>query len=149
MFNVTPAIDVDCVDNETMLIVERDATEVIVPVGAVLEEGLFEEETLAGEMLEVVPMGIVPVLVEAVLVGGFPMMTVPLVEALVMVGVMIEGPLLERRVSEVLGMLVEEAVFVFMEMTVEESMFDDTEDEEPEMEEPLGVAELEMTMPPT
>ena len=140
MFNVTPAIDVDCVDNETMLIVERDATEVMIPVGA---------EILAGEMLEVVLMGIVPVLVEAVLVGGFPMTTVPLVEVLVMVGAMIEGPLLERRVSEVLGVLVEEAVFVFMEMTVEESIFDDTEDEEPEMEEPLGVAELEITMLPT
>lgn len=47
------------------------------------------------------------------------MMTVPLVEALMMVGVMIEGPLLERWASELLGMLVEEPVFVFMEMTVE------------------------------
>ena len=134
VFNVTPAIDVDCVDNETMLIVERDATEVMIPVGA---------EILAGEMLEVVLMGIVPVLVKAVLVGGFPMTTVPLVEVLVVVGAIIEGPLLERRVSEVLGVLVEEA---FMEMTVEESIFDDTEDEEPEIEEPLGVAELEITM---
>lgn len=71
VFDVTPAIDVDCVDNETMLIVERDADEVIVPVGAVLEEGLFEDEILAEEMLEVVPTGIVPVPVEAVPVGGF------------------------------------------------------------------------------
>ncbi len=138
MFDVTPAIDVDCVDNETILIVERDAAEVIFPVGAVLEEGLLEEE-----ILEMVSVGIVPVPVEAVPVGRFPMMTIPLVEALAIVGVMIEGPLLERRVSEVLGTSVEEPVFVFMEVTVEEPMFDATEDEEPGMKEPLGTTELE------
>ena len=133
-------MDVDCVDNEIMLIVERDAAEVIVPVGVVLEEGLFEEE-----MLEAVPMGIVPMTVEAVSVRGYPTMTVPLVEELVMVGVMTEGPLLERRLNEALVMLAEEPVFIFIEMTVE-LMLDDTEDKEPELEEPLGVAELEKTM---
>ena len=66
MFDVTPAIDVDCVDNETMLIVERDATEVIVPVGAAIAEGVFEEgeREPASEIPEVISMGIVPVSVE-------------------------------------------------------------------------------------
>lgn len=147
MSDVTPIIDVDCVDNETMLIVERDAAEVIVPEGAVVGEGLFEAKVLAEGMLEVVSMGIVPVPVEVVPVGVCPMTMVPLVEALATVGATIEGPLLERRLSEVLGRLVDEPVFVFMVTTVEESIFNETEDEEPGTKEPLGVTELEKKIP--
>ena len=76
-------------------------------------------------------------------------MTVPLVEALAIVGVMIEGPLLERGVIEVLGTFVEKPVFVVMGMTVEESMLHDTEDEEPGMKKPLGVTELGIKIPLT
>ena len=151
MFDVTPAIDVDCVDNETMLIVERDATEVIIPVGAALEEGVFKEREreLGSEIPEVISMGIVPVPVEEVSVGGFLLRTVPLVEALAIVGVMIEGPLLERGVIEVLGTLVEKPVIVFMGMTVEESMLRVIEDEKPGMKKPLGVTELGKKIPLT
>lgn len=57
VFDVTPAIDVDCVDKEAILIVERDAEDVMVPAGEVLDGEVPEGETLA---LLPVRMALVP-----------------------------------------------------------------------------------------
>lgn len=44
MFTVTPAIEVTCVDKELMSTVERDDSDVIVPVDETfVEEGLMED----------------------------------------------------------------------------------------------------------
>ena len=47
MFDETPVIDVDFVDKETILIVERDAGDVIVPVAGVLVMEILPDPILA------------------------------------------------------------------------------------------------------
>ena len=98
-------IDVDCVDKETILIVERDADEVMVPVAEVLViEVLTEVILAAGILVEELPV-VVPIGNVLVLVRELPLMRVPLSETLELIALTTEDLVPETPVVEVLRVL--------------------------------------------
>ena len=98
-------IDVDCVDKETILIVERDADEVMVPVAEVLViEVLTDVILAAGILVEELPV-VVPIGNVLVLVRELPLMRVPLSETLELIALTTEDPVPETPVVEVLRVL--------------------------------------------
>ena len=170
MFDEIPVIDVDCVDKVTILIVERDAGEVMVPMAEVpvmemLAEVMLAVGVLVKEISVVDPAGNV-----LVPVRELPMIRVPLIEALELGGLMTEDPMLEKPVVEMpivtelltnevvvlKGVLVESLVAgpVAVAILLDKSV-DSTADEEPMEEETLvavavgerSVKELERKMP--
>lgn len=107
-----------------ILIVEKDAGEVIVPVA----EGLAEETLVEGVLVEIL-LVVVPIGNVLVPVGGIAMMTVPLVGALGAVGLITEGPVPEKRLGEV--------------AMVTESLVEDIVDEEPIKKRLLGAVAVD------
>ena len=170
VFDEIPVIDVDCVDKETILIVERDAGEVMVPVAEVPVIEMLAEIILAvGVLVKELPI-VVPIGSVLAPVRELPMIRVPLIEALELGGLMTEDPLPEKPVVEmpvVTELLTNEVVVlkgVLVELLVAgpvavaillDTSVDGTADEEPMKEETLvaigegerSVKELEMKMP--
>ena len=100
MFDKIPVIDVDCVDKETILIVERDADDVMVPVAGVLvieklPDAIVAVGLFVDEMPIVVPGGFV-----LALVRELSMMTVPFIEELETMWLVTEDPVPGRPVTE-------------------------------------------------
>lgn len=83
-------IDIDCVDNETILIVKRDAGDVIVLVAWVLvKENLPDAVLAVGVFVDEIPI-VVPVGFVLALVRELSMMTVPFIEELETIGLLKE-----------------------------------------------------------
>ena len=101
MFDEIPVTDIDCVDNETILIVERDAGDVIVLVaGVLIIENLLDAILAVGVFVDEIPI-VVPVGFVLALVRELSMMTVPFIEELETIGLITEDPVPGRPVAEV------------------------------------------------
>ena len=105
MFDDTPIFDADCIDKDAILIVERDASKVIVPVAEVPVMEILAEEKFAAGVLAKDTSVVVPIKKVTVPVKELPLTTVPLVEVMGLIGLMTEDPVPDKPPGELVSCL--------------------------------------------